>query len=96
MSEQQTLSLQCERSSRNVLSLCDRRGDLVLTCSALLSQCTVLHKHAMQPGTHKATHCMIIACKRTRSCVFERIRKRTQVKDGLWWNGCDNPGCYYC
>lgn len=45
MSEQQTLSVQCERSSRNVLSLCDRRGALVLTCSALLSQCAALHKH---------------------------------------------------
>ena len=46
MSEQQTLSLQCERSSRNVLSLCDRRGDLVLTCSALLSQCFAQTRNA--------------------------------------------------
>lgn len=31
-----SLSLQCERSSRNVVSLCDRHRAVVLTCSAPL------------------------------------------------------------
>lgn len=78
ISEQQSLSLQCERSSRNVVSLCDRYRAIVLTCSALLFK-LYMHKYSRNEA-HLRLHTGINIHASIKTLAFSHVFANTHVK----------------